>query len=265
LSLNDYLLVTVAAVLAGGVNALAGGGSLLSFPALLAIGVPPVSANITNTVALCPGYLGGTWAQRDTLQGQHARLRRLTVVAGLGGLTGAVLLVITSDKIFEKLIPVLLFAACGLLAGQDRIRARLRIGVTTPAVTPPDQTALQTPDPAWLAVPIFVVAIYGGYFGAGLGIMLLAVLGIVIHNESLTRLNGLKQALSLVINVVAALFFVFSGKVQWGLAGAMAVGSLVGGNLGGRMAGRLSPKALRAVVITVGLIVAVVYLVRYWW
>jgi len=253
---GEAALVTSAAFLAGGVNAIAGGGSLISFPALLAVGVKPVAANITNTVALCSGYLGGAISQRRALTGQRDRLRRLLVVGGLGGLTGAVLLVSTSDSVFKRLIPLLILLASGLLGFQDRIRQWFGIGeqvVVTGGAT--------SADPLWLLLPVFAVAVYGGYFGAGLGIMMLGVLGVVLH-ESLTRLNAIKQMLSLVINVVAAAFFMFSGKVHWDFAAVMAIGSLAGGAVGGRVANRLDPKVLRLVVIVIALVVAVVYFVR---
>ena len=243
-----------AAVAAGAVNAVAGGGTLITFPTLTALGVPAVSANITNTVALCPGYLGGALAQRTELEGQQARARRLLLAAALGGLLGSILLVQTSESVFEALVPWLILGATALLALQDRLRVWFRIGVAR-------NEAGTVSRPGLVAPPVFACAIYGGYFGAGLGIMLLAVLGLCIH-ERLNRLNALKQVLSLVINVVAALFFVFSGKVYWGFALVMAVGALVGGHLGGSVAHRLDPKVLRAVVVVLGTIVGVVYLVR---
>jgi uncharacterized membrane protein YfcA len=251
------LLAGGAAAVAGAINAVAGGGTLVSFPTLLALGVPPVSANVTNTVALCPGYLGGALAQRSELAGQRARVRRLLVAAGTGGLAGSILLVVTSDELFRELVPWLILLATALLAFQDRLRRLFRIGVTPGNK---DAPVASSTDPSWLPIPVFVTAIYGGYFGAGLGIMLLAVLGLVIH-ESITRLNALKQVLALVINVVAAAFFVVSGKVYWGFAAAMAVGSLVGGHLGGRLAHRLDPKLLRIVVVAFGTVIGVVYLV----
>jgi uncharacterized membrane protein YfcA len=175
-----------------------------------------------------------------------------------------VLLVLTSDKVFRELVPWLILLATFLLAFQDRLRRLLRIGVPAqPADGVADAAfggAALRPDPAWLPIPVFFTAVYGGYFGAGLGIMLLAVLGLVIH-ERLNRLNALKQVLSLVINLVAAGFFVFTGKVYWGFALAMAVGALVGGNLGGRMAHRLRPDVLRAVVVVFGTAVGIWYLV----
>lgn len=255
---------------AGLVNAVAGGGTLISFPTLVALGVPAVSANITNTVSLCPGYLGGAFAQRAELRRQADRLRALLLLAMAGGLAGSVLLVISPDRLFRSFVPFLILLACGLLATQDLMKRRLTARRTGPgATTGRPTTSAATSEAASTAttavVPLAAMAavgmasIYGGYFGAGLGIMLLAVLGLAFDG-TLTQLNSLKQALSLVINVVAAGFFVFSGKVEWGFAAVMAVGSLAGGNIGGRIAGRLNPKVLRAVVIVFGVAVAI----RFW-
>jgi uncharacterized protein len=257
----EHAAAFAAAVAAGGVNALAGGGTLISFPVLVALGVPPVSANITNTVALSPGYLGGALAQKKSIVEQKDRVRRLGVAAAAGGLTGSILLTLTSNDAFRNLIPVLLFAAATLLATQDRIRELLRIGTVPPPGSTDGET---TTDSKWLAVPVFAVSIYGGYFGAGLGIMLLAVLGIALHDR-LDRLNALKQVMSLIINATAAVFFLTSGKVYWSLAGVMAVGSLLGGSVGGRFAGRVKPARLRLIVVSIGFIAAIVYAIRTWW
>jgi uncharacterized protein len=245
---------------AGAVNALAGGGTLISFPVLIALGLPPVSANVTNTVALSPGYLGGALAQRRAIADQSSRVRALVVAAGVGGLAGSVLLLITSDDTFRVLIPVLLLVATGLLALQDRIRVALRVG---PAAGEPGAPAVPPADPRGLAIPVALVAVYGGYFGAGLGIMLLAVLGIMLH-DTLVRLNGLKQVLALAINATAAVFFLFSGRVYWVVALVMAVTSLLGGAAGGRLAGAIKPARLRAVVVMIGLAVAVGYAIKTW-
>ena len=253
----EHAAAFAAAVAAGGVNALAGGGTLISFPVLVALGVPPVSANITNTVALSPGYLGGALAQKKSIIEQKDRVRRLGVAAAAGGLTGSILLTLTSNDAFRKLIPILLFAAATLLATQDRIRKLLGIGVVPAGGVAPG-------DSKWLAVPVFAVSIYGGYFGAGLGIMLLAVLGIALHDR-LDRLNALKQVLSLIINATAALFFLTSGKVYWSLAAVMAVGSLLGGSVGGRFAGNVKPARLRLIVVSIGFIAAIIYAIRTWW
>jgi hypothetical protein len=252
----DLVLAGGGGFVAGGVNALAGGGTLISFPILIALGIPPVAANVTNTVALSPGYLGGAIAQRDTIGAQWRRVRRLSIAAAAGGLIGSILLLLTSDSAFKNLIPVLLLVATILLATQDRIRSMLKIGQDSTADDEVD-------DPRWLIVPVLAVSIYGGYFGAGLGIMLLAVLGIVLH-EPLPRLNALKQALAFVINATAALFFLTSHKVYWLVALVMAVTSLLGGSVGGRLAGAVKPARLRAIVVVIGFAVAVVYAIKTW-
>jgi uncharacterized protein len=253
LSPLDLLLVGLAAVAGGAVNAVAGGGTLITFPTLTAIGVPPVSANVTNTVALSPGYLGGTYAQRSDLDGQGRRLRLLVPVAVAGGLTGGILLLATGEELFRQLVPFLILGASALLALQERIRARV--------VRRLSERAGADPHDAWVAAPAFAASVYGGYFGAGLGVILLAVLGLVL-DDTLTRVNALKQALSFCVNVTAAVFFLFSGKVVWSAAIVMAIGAVVGGSLGGRLAGRMRAEVLRRVVVVIGVVVGIAYLVR---
>jgi uncharacterized membrane protein YfcA len=249
-SVADHFIAAGAAACAGAVNAIAGGGTLISFPTLVALGAGRVSANVTNTVALCPGYFGGAVAQRSQLPGQRSRLVRLSIAAALGGLAGSVLLLATGEAVFTKLVPWLILLACGLLGGQNYIRKWLGIGTRPHGA------------PSAIAVgATFVVSIYGGYFGAGLGIALLAVLGLVI-DESLPRLNALKQVLALVINVVAASFFAGSGEVIWTLAAVMAPASLVGGLAGGKLVTRIKPTMLRGIVVTYGTVLALYYLLR---
>jgi uncharacterized protein len=247
--LVQHLAAAGAAAAAGVVNAVAGGGTLISFPTLVALGLPALDANVTNTVALSPGYLGGTIAQRADLADLRHRLPTLLVAACLGGLGGSLLLVHTTEALFRDVVPFLILFACALLGLQDVIKRRL--GTRVDAVGAGNSAAL--------LVAVFGAALYGGYFGAGLGIMLLATLGLTI-NEQLNKLNALKQALSFAINVVAAAFFSFSGKVAWSLAAVMAAASLLGGNVGGRIASRLNPRILRAVVITLGVAVAARFL-----
>jgi uncharacterized membrane protein YfcA len=249
----EHILITLAAVAGGFVNALAGGGTLITFPMLTAVGLPAVVANITNTVALCPGYIGGTFAQRTDLKGQGKRMWLLLPTGVVGGIAGGVLLLYTSESLFRKLIPYLILTAVVLLAFQDRIRNWV-IGRMSAA-------SHRHLNEAWSMVLIFPAAVYGGYFGAGLGVMMLAVLGLVLE-DSLTRLNALKQSLSFSINIAAAIFFLFSGQVVWSAAIVMAVGALAGGLLGGRMAGRIKPVTLRWIVIVIGLLVAVAYFIR---
>jgi uncharacterized protein len=238
-----------AAVVAGTVNAIAGGGTLISFPVLTAIGVPTVRANATNTVSLCPGYIGGTWAQRDDLRGLGRGLRAQMVAAAIGGLAGSILLITTSEAVFRQIVPFLILTACALLAVQDRMRAWL---------------TSRSPNPTHPAVEVGAVglaAVYGGYFGAGLGIMLVAVLGL-LSDRPFLQLNAVKQLLSFLINTCAAAFLVFSGKVEWSLVLVMAPGALLGGSLGGRLARSLPAAGLRSCVIVFGIAVAIVYLVR---
>lgn len=251
MQLWQYLAAGGAALVGGMMNSLVGGGTLVTFPTLVALGVPPVAANMTNTVALCPGYFGGTYAQRSALEGQAARLPKLLIAGAIGGLAGAALLRVTSDDGLRMAIPVLLGVATVLLGLQPRLRGWLGRHAATAA----------QPDAVWLAPVLVAVAVYGGFFGAGIGVMLLAVLGLGVH-EPLTRANALKQALSLIINLVAAVFFVFSGKLWWTVAAVMGVGSWLGGVAGGRIVGRLDPERFRIAVVAVGAVITIVYGVR---
>lgn len=249
----DYLIVGIAAVFAGLVNALAGGGTLITYPVLVATGIPPIMANITNTVALCPGYFGATLAQTRDLRGQRRRLWLFIPTAILGGLGGAVLLVLSKERLFTTLVPFLILLASGLLAMQDRMRAWLL------RRTQMDIYHHSTETLAVLSVTI--ATIYGGYFGAGVSVIVLAALGVWL-DDSLTRLNALKQAISLGTNIAATVFFLFSGKIVWLAVLVMAIGALVGGAIGGRLAGRLKPTLLRWVVVSIGGVVGVIYLIR---
>lgn len=251
---TTLLFLTLAAMAAGAVNAIAGGGTLISFPALTAVGIPAVAANVTNTVALTPGYLGATWAQAADLRGQRRRLWLLVPTGVAGGVVGALLLVTTEEKLFRALVPYLILLASLLLAIQPRVRTLLeRRRATHPHAAHPHD--------AWVILPVFVASIYGGYFGAGLSVIILAVLGLVI-DDNLTRLNALKQAIAFSVNVAAASFFVFSGLVVWPAALVMMVGAIAGGVIGGRIAGRISPNALRRVIVVLGVTVALIYLLR---
>lgn len=249
----EYLLIGIAAVAAGMVNALAGGGTLITFPVLMAVGISAVAANVTNTVALCPGYLGATLAQLNDIKDQRQRLWWCIPASIVGGLIGGILLLNTEERMFRTLVPFLILLASGLLALQDPIRAWLQKRTRAAG----KHTAHNT----WVILPIGIAAIYGGYFGAGLSVIVLAILGLIFEG-SLTKLNALKQAISLSINVTAAVFFIFSGQVVWQAALVMAVGALVGGSIGGRLASRIKPSALRWLVVTIGVVVAGIYIIR---
>jgi uncharacterized membrane protein YfcA len=233
---------------AGAVNAVAGGGSLISFPALLAAGYPSVAANVTNSVAVLPGYVGGSLAYRRELAGQGPRIRALVPTSVAGTAAGAALLLLSPASIFDAIVPWLILAACALLALQPRVagvaaRHRHRRGS---AVV--------------LHGALFLGAVYGGYFGAGLGIMLLALLGTLLPDD-LQRLNALKGVLSLIVAVVAAVAFALFGPIAWDAALLIGAASLVGGGAGVRVARRLPAPVLRAAVITYGVGVAIALIV----
>lgn len=246
----EYAAAAAAAVVSGVVNSVAGGGTLISFPALVGIGIAPVPANITNTVSLLPGYLAGTWGQRQDLRPQIETSRTLSLVAAIGGLSGSVLLVVVPSAVFRSAVPFLILVSCVLMLMQDRLRRLLTRAAVGPGGRPQDQPAPSHPRVLNLAV--LAAAVYGGFFGAGLGIMLLAVLGLFLHGP-LVRLNALKQALSLVVNLIAAFFFCFSGRVVWQIVPVMAIGSLCGGYAGSQMVSRINEKAFRFLVILAGL------------
>ena len=239
-------LVGAAACAGGAVNAIAGGGSLITFPALVACGVPAVVASATNTVAMCPGYLGATWAQREQIAGQGKRSLSIVPAAAIGGAIGAWLLLHTNAGTFDVVVPFLLLVAVLLLGFQDAIKKRLHSVLNNEAV----------------AIPIVgAAAIYGGYFGAGLGVIILAALAIVIE-ESLVRLNALKQLISLAVNVTAAILFLVLADLDATTLIVMAVASLVGGIVGGAIASRVSAKTLRIVVVAIGGAVCAYYFVK---
>jgi uncharacterized protein len=245
-------LLAGAGLLAGAVNAVAGGGSLLSFPALLAVGYPALTANVTNSVALTPGYFGGTLGYRRELEGQRRRILALGATSAVGAVLGAFLLVVSSAEFFERVVPFLIFLACALLAAQTRLARlvrRRREGVAL-AGDPPEAD----PHTAPLFAAQFLAAIYGAYFGAGVGIMMLAILGIFLA-DNLQRLNALKGLLSLLINAIAAAYFILFADVRWVAVAIMAVTSLLGGQLGVVLARRLNDQALRWLVITFGVAV----------
>ena len=250
LSALSYGAAAAAAVGAGAVNSIAGGGTLISFPVLTAIGVPSVSANATNTVALCPGYVGGTHALRQEIDDSGEPLRTRIIVAGLGGITGALALLLTSNAAFRAVVPYLILLSCLLLAVQDPVRRWIARRGTSGSRLPVLELA-----------GVYLAGAYGGYFGGGLGIMLIAVLGL-FSAVPFNQLNAVKQPLAAAVNLAAAAFLIFSGKIEWSLALVMAPASLLGGQLGARLSRHLDPNRFRWSVITIGVAVAVIYLAR---
>jgi uncharacterized membrane protein YfcA len=233
----------------GFVNSVAGGGTLVTFPMLTAVGIPPLDANITNAVALSPGYAGGVYAQRRDFLGRRRLARILSVTAILGGVTGAVLLLATGAELFTQIVPWLIFSATALLAFQTPLRR-----VTVGARGDTGEMALPL-----LIVAIFLATVYGGYFGAGLGIVTIAVMGLML-TDTLNRLNALKLLISLCANGAAAVFFAFTGHVYWMAGILMGMGALAGGWIGGKTVQHLNERLFRAGVVVLGIAVGFAFL-----
>jgi uncharacterized membrane protein YfcA len=249
----DFLLVGLAAVAAGAINALAGGGTLLTFPLLLAVGVPPVAANVTNTVALCPGFMGGILAQLKDLTGQRRRFWVFLGISALGGVVGSLLLLYTGERAFQSMVPYLLLVASILIALQGVVRMWLLRRSIRMETKPKSEM--------WAVILVGLAAIYGGYFGVAMSVLVLSLLGFMI-NDTLTRLNAIKQTIAFGANGAAAVIFMFSGRVVWLVALVMAGGALVGGTLGGRLAAHIRPDTLRWTVVTIGIILSIIYFAR---
>lgn len=247
------VLLGAAAFVAGGINAVAGGGSLISFPALLLAGYPALTANVTNSVALLPGYLGGSVGYRRELRGQQPRVLRLGLISVAGAVLGAFLLLAGPASVFQRIVPWLILGACALLVAQPWIARRVAAREEARAqagVTPRRFGEITLP----LAAAQFVSAVYGAYFGAGVGVIMLAVLGIFLV-DSLQRINALKGLLSLIITVVAVVYFIAAAKVAWVAVAIMAPIAYVGGLLGVAVARRLDDRVLRISVVAFGVAV----------
>jgi uncharacterized membrane protein YfcA len=249
----DFLLAGLTAVAAGAINALAGGGTLITFPTLLAIGISPITANVTNTVALCPGFMGGILAQFKDLSGQRKRFWVFLGVSAMGGVIGSILLLCTGERAFMAIVPYLILLASCLIAIQGLIRRWLMRRTL--------RLKSEAKSEIWAVVLIGLAAIYGGYFGVAMSVVVLSLLGLMI-NDTLTRLNAIKQTVAFGANGAAAVIFIFSGKILWPVALVMAMGALLGGILGGRLAGHIKPDTLRWTVVTIGIVLAVIYFVR---
>jgi uncharacterized protein len=248
MSAGEIVCIGLAGLSAGAINTVVGSGTLITFPVLLAFGYPPVTANISNGVGLVAGSVSGAWGYRDKLEGQRQRAIRLGLASALGGLTGAALLLIMPASAFTAIVPVFIALALVLTVLQPRLQARLRM------------RELQHPV-ARLLTPLCVygAGVYGGYFGAAQGILLLGILGVLLAQD-LQRTNALKNVLAGIVNGVAAVFFMFFAHVAWAPAGIIAVSSIFGAQLGARYGQRLHPAALRALIVVVG-IAAIVKLV----
>jgi uncharacterized protein len=238
----ELAAVCVAGVVAGAINAVVGSGSLITFPTLVALGVDPVTANVSNTVGLVPGSFTAAYGYRTELQGQRDRLLRLGAASALGALIGATLLLFLDPDVFELVVVALIGLACVLVLTQPRLNAWVAARREDPH--PHGGTAL------WLGV--LGSGIYGGYFGAAQGVLLIGLLGIFL-DDGLQRVNAAKNVLALLVNGVAALFFIVAADVDWQAAGGVAFGAIVGGFLGARLGRRIPAPVLRAVIVCVGI------------
>jgi len=246
------LAIFVAGTVAGAINTIVGSGSLVTFPVLLAAGYPPLVANVSNTVGLVPGSVSGAIGYRRELRGQRSRLLRLGVASALGGLTGGLLL-LAAPGTFEAVVPLLVIGAALLMAASPRLSARLRARTGMRGVRREPRVLVP------LAVGL--TGVYGGYFGAAQGVILLAFLGLLVADD-LQRLNAAKNVLAGIVNGVAAVLFVSVTHVDWAVVGVLAVGSTVGGQLGAAVGRRVPARVLRAVVVVGGLAVGTVLLLR---
>jgi uncharacterized membrane protein YfcA len=242
----DAVAVLLAGMAAGAINTVVGSGSLITFPTLVAIGFAPLVANVSNTIGLVPGSMSGAYGYRRELVGQRPRIIRLGIAAGLGGLTGAILLLALPSSAFNRIVPILVLLAVVLVIIQPRVARWLR------------SRRKEGNGEASVALPalVYLTAIYGGYFGAAQSVILFAILAILI-NDDLQRLNGLKNVLTLTVNGVAAILFVASGEADWSAVVLIAIGSIIGAQIGATVGRRLPPQVLRAVIVVVGLAVAV--------
>lgn len=243
----EMAAVFLAGIAAGTINTVVGSGTLITFPTLLAFGVPPVTANVSNTIGLVPGSVSGAIGYRRELEGQRDRLLRLGTASLVGGIAGAVLLLVLPAKAFETIVPVLILAGCVLVLLQPRISRWVAVRHESREVA--EHGGL------WVWVLVLLTGVYGGYFGAAQGVLLMAVLGIGIHQETLQRLNGTKNVLAAIVNGVAAVVFILVAEdISWLAAGLIAVGSVIGGQIGATVGRRLPPLALRLVIVAVGLV-----------
>lgn len=255
MSLTHILLITLAGIAAGTINTVVGSGTLVTFPTLLAFGYPAVPANMSNSVGLVAGGVSGSWGYRKEVVGAGARLRQLTPMSLLGAAVGALLLIWLPPAAFKAIVPSLILLGVVLVLIGPWLQKRA-------AAHHPDQTAPMSRDRQLaLTGGVFVCGVYGGYFGAAQGVLLMGLMSAVLP-DSLQRLNGIKNILSTIVNSVAALTFILVSfhDVRWSVALLIAVGSLIGGLIGAKVGRKLPPWLLRAFIVVVG-VVAIVTMV----
>ena len=251
MDLSHVALLLVAGLAAGGVNAIAGGGSLITFPSLIATGLPSVDANVTNSVSVFPGYVSSVAGSRADLAGQGRRLRTILPTSLAGSVAGCALLLLTPARAFELIVPFLVLGAAATLAFQQRLRGL----VGHPRTLSPRRAAIT------LQVVVFAGAVYGGYFGAALGVMYVAALALIL-DEPLNRINALKNVLSAAVGLVTVVVFALFGPVHWGAVLTLAPATIVGGYAGARLARRLPARVLRLLIVTFGTAIGLILLYR---
>jgi uncharacterized protein len=241
MDIGEIVAIALAGTAAGTINTVVGSGTLVTFPVLLAFGYAPVTANVSNTIGLVPGSVSGSIGYRRELAGQGRMALRLGLMSVLGGVTGAVLLLLLPASAFKDVAPVFIALAVVLTVLQPRLNRRLAGHVATRS----RRVVALTP------LAVYITGVYGGYFGAGQGILLLAIFGVMLP-QSLQRSNALKNVLAGTVNGVAGVYFVFAAHVEWAPAAIIAVTSIVGAQIGARYGRRLHPNALRALIVVVG-------------
>ena len=250
MSAVGLLIAAGVAFVAGAINSVAGGGSLILFPTLVALGLHPIDANVTNSVAQWPGYIGGIFGFRDEYAGQRHRIVRFGIVAVLGGIVGSVLLLTTPSSAFDVVVPILVLLASLLLAVQPLVNQRLRR----------EEGDGGRHDPAWVYVALFLATVYGGYFGGALGVILVGVLGLALRRLKLA--NALKSVLSAITATVTVIVFGLFGPVHWLVVAVAAPASLLGGFVGARIATRIPTTPLRIFIVTFGVAVTIYLFLR---
>lgn len=251
MSIWAALAIFAAGLGAGTINVIVGSGSLITFPVLLGLGYGPVLANVSNNIGLVPGNVSGTLAYRPELVGQRSRMVRLGAASLLGGIVGAVLLLVLPGGVFKEAVPALILLAAVLMAAQPRLAHYFE-----------ERRGSGDHGGSGLLVGVFATGVYGGYFGAAQGVILIALLAIFI-DDGLQRLNAVKNWLALLVNLVAGLLFVAFTPVSWSVAGLIAAGSVIGGQVGARIGRRLPAPVLRGVIVAVGVTVSIILAVEW--
>ncbi|MDX6373108.1 MAG: uncharacterized protein QOD98_2096 [Nocardioidaceae bacterium] len=257
MSLLEAIAIGLAGLAAGTINTVVGSGTLITFPTLLAFGVPPVTANVSNTIGLVPGSVSGALGYRRELEGQRPRIMRIGVASLIGGVVGGVLLLVLPDAAFSAIVPVLVALGILLVLFQPRISSWVAARHDAAGAAPRNPVF-----GAWWVWPAVLFAgVYGGYFGAAQGVLLMGIMGVGIQ-ETLQRLNALKNVLAAIVNAVAGLLFAIVADVDWKIVALIGVGSVIGGQVGATVGRRLPAPVLRATIVVVGVVALTVFLLN---